>query len=885
MELIAIITPQGFELDFKSIGKKDEVKAVCDEQIERAYQKDAYEALYHLGMDDGGAKLSSSVAFLQAISRAFCKAIVTHPEVERLRANATITLDEVVTMQLIGAAPYMIGLEYLNVEWMNRVIAALGAIFVREISVYSGTVEAYLAEHHVAIHTMGRIFFHLVESKKEAYPFAFLATYAPEHEGVEKPKHVPLKNALVQYKNDSDKLLSLLATVNRAAVRSQFVQQLIDSGEIFHPIAFDTQDAYTFLKEIPIYEESGILCRMPNWWKQKSNKIKLSVKVGEQGPSKVGQDAIMDFDIGMAMGEDTLTKEEVEQLLRESEGLTLLKGNWVEVDHQKLAEVLDAFEEAQQLSQQEDMTILEAMKLQLSTEKLLQDSQSICEIEVSHGEWLDTVLSRLKRPELLESIGTGEDFCADLRVYQEQGLAWLNDMKQLGLGACLADDMGLGKTIQVIALLNSLRHQERAKTLLVVPASLMGNWEKEITRFAPHIKYHVLHPSRIKSKANQLVSEQDVQEIVDQHQVIMTTYSMLLKYEWLGQTKWDLLILDEAQAIKNAGTKQSKTVKQLQTRFKVAMTGTPIENSLADLWSLFDFLNPGLLGTSKEFKMFMKKLKENPEHNARLKQVISPFILRRLKTDKAVIADLPDKIEMKTFATLTKKQAVLYNQLLKDLTKKLDEKQGIERKGLILASLMKFKQICNHPDQYLGQNDYVDLDSGKYARLREICETIYEKRERVLVFTQFKEMTEPLSRFLEKLFEHKGLVLHGGTPVAKRQSLVEQFQGEAYVPYMVLSLKAGGVGLNLTAANHVIHFDRWWNPAIENQATDRAFRIGQQKNVIVHKFVTQGTIEEKIDELIESKNSLAREIISDSQENWITEMDNNQLLELFKLTL
>jgi len=327
-------------------------------------------------------------------------------------------------------------------------------------------------------------------------------------------------------------------------------------------------------------------------------------------------------------------------------------------------------------------------------------------------------------------------------------------------------------------------------------------------------------------------------------------------------------------------------VKSIKSAYKVALTGTPIENHLLDLWSLFDFLNKGLLGNSREFGHFIKRLKEGKDGYLRLKNVVNPFILRRLKTDENVIADLPDKVEMKSYATLSKKQAILYNEMVKDIKEKLNEtKDGIKRSGLILSSIIKFKQICNHPSQYMKQDNYIEKDSGKFLRLREICETIYEKRERVLIFTQFKEITKPLKEFLDEIFGHEGLVLHGGTNIAKRGDIVAKFQGHEYVPFIVISIKAGGLGLNLTAANHVIHFDRWWNPAVENQATDRAFRIGQKKNVIVHKFITTGTIEEKIDLMIEGKMKLSNEIITDSQSNRITTMSNEQLMNLFNLSL
>jgi non-specific serine/threonine protein kinase len=443
-------------------------------------------------------------------------------------------------------------------------------------------------------------------------------------------------------------------------------------------------------------------------------------------------------------------------------------------------------------------------------------------------------------------------------------------MKSLGFGALLADDMGLGKTVQILALLEHLRKNEGTKTLLVIPSSLLSNWTNETARFAPRIRCAVIRSSR---------DELDVGGA----DIFITTYGMVSRLEALKKIEWDLIVLDEAQAVKNAGTKQARAVKTLKSTSKIAMTGTPVENRLSDLWSIFDFLNKGLLGTAKEFGNFAKALKDDIKGYSRLRDIVSPFILRRLKTDKSIIADLPDKIEVKAFTELTKKQIVLYSALVKDIERAISETSGIERKGLVLASIMKFKQICNHPDQYLGQHAYEASEAGKFEKLAQICETIAEKRERVLVFTQFREMVAPIAKYLEDIFGCKGLSMHGGTPVKKRGELVERFNGEDYTPFLVLSLKVGGVGLNLTSANHVIHFDRWWNPSVENQATDRAFRIGQKKNVLVHKFVTAGTIEEKIDAMLEDKQKIAGDVIVSSGETWITELDDDELSRLFRL--
>jgi non-specific serine/threonine protein kinase len=367
---------------------------------------------------------------------------------------------------------------------------------------------------------------------------------------------------------------------------------------------------------------------------------------------------------------------------------------------------------------------------------------------------------------------------------------------------------------------------------------------------------------------------------------VITTYSMAQRYEVLHTFHWDYVILDEAQAIKNPATKQTRAVKQLHATNRIILTGTPVENRLSDLWSLFDFLNPGLLGNLKSFKTFSRQLQDDPDGYGRLRQVISPYVLRRLKTDKSIISDLPDKVEMKTFAALSKKQTVLYRGLLSDIEAILETSEGIQRRGLILSSLMKFKQLCNHPDQFLGTGGFDEKHSGKFQRLREICETVLEKREKMLVFTQFREITDVLHDFLATIFGRDGVVLHGSVAVKQRKALVDAFQTrDPYIPFMILSLKAGGVGLNLTEANHVVHFDRWWNPAVENQATDRAFRIGQQKNVVVHKFITQGTIEERIDDMIEEKSRLSGDVIAAGDERWITELENDQLMELFSLSL
>ena len=417
----------------------------------------------------------------------------------------------------------------------------------------------------------------------------------------------------------------------------------------------------------------------------------------------------------------------------------------------------------------------------------------------------------------------------------------------------------------------------------MLPASLLANWKAEIQRFAPTLKAVFIHPSET-DKATLAALARKPGKGLTKTDVVLTTYGMLPRQKWLLEMEWWLVILDEAQAIKNPSTRQTKTVKQLKANARIALTGTPVENRLSDLWSLFDFLCPGLLGSTARFKKFVKIL-EAREHDryAPLRNLVQPYVLRRLKTDKSIISDLPDKTEMKAFCGLTKKQAAMYAKSVAELAVALEGLDGIKRRGLVLAYLMRFKQICNHPSQFLGDGAYKPDDSGKFDRLVTICEEIKSRQEKVLVFTQFREMTEPIAAFLSDVFGQEGLVLHGGTAVKKRRTLIDRFQKEDGPPFFVLSLKAGGTGLNLTAASHVVHFDRWWNPAVENQATDRAFRIGQHRNVVVHKFICQGTVEEKIDALIEEKTNLADDILKAGAESLLTEMSDEELLNIVAL--
>ncbi len=870
-ELIFVIERSGLTLDWSPADVASDPEIA---RVERAFYeewlRDPDMAWLHAGFRKPLLPESEGFHFIWEWSRQFVEALTRVDNLEAQRMAVHLKPSATAIREALSRTPDFPGQHVLDARWLENFWSRLEQAFHTEMTHYAGTVFEYFLAQGADIQPQGRIFFHLVESKDADTPFAFLATYAPEESG--QGRHVPLKNALTAYQDAPHQLLTLLSSVSRAAEDSGFLAALLDSGEIFQPLKLSHQDAYRFLKDVPLYERAGIRCRIPKWWKGTASRVRATVAVGENPPSRVGTDAILDFRVGLALGDEPITEDELRALLNETEGLAYLKGKWVEVDHQALQSLLETFESLTQRA--DSMTFLDALRFELYHGQASEDDDPT-PVQISHGAWLQDVINRLKQRTLDTSFNLGPEWRAELREYQERGVAWLWQMRQWGLGALLADDMGLGKTVQVLALLTALRQNGPLSALLVVPASLLGNWTDEMEKFSPGLKGVIAHPSSLGQSGSQ--------EDLDDADVVMTTYSMVQRYDWLRDRTWDVLVLDEAQAIKNPGTKQARAVKALSANFRLALTGTPVENRLTDLWSLFDFLNRGLLGAPQEFSRYTKELAQRPEGYGPLRQMVSPFILRRVKTDRAIIQDLPEKIEMTARATLARRQAALYWDVVEHFNRQLEKVEGANRKGLILATLMKLKQICNHPDQYLGQSLFDPQESGKFERLKEIVETIRDRRERVLVFTQFREMTDPLSTFLGSTFGRPGLVLHGQTPVPERRRLVQAFQGPDYVPFMVLSLKAGGVGLNLTQANHVIHFDRWWNPAVENQATDRAFRIGQTKNVVVHKFVTVGTIEEKIERMIRDKHQLAQDIVPTLQEKWIGDLDNETLMQLFRL--
>jgi SNF2 family DNA or RNA helicase len=666
------------------------------------------------------------------------------------------------------------------------------------------------------------------------------------------------------------------------------------AARIYAPIADSLEEAlpnYCPLNAIQVYEfirsiawqlqDNGLGVILPQGLAPGSQEKRLGVKIEAKVTPKKGErlslNSLLNYDLKVAVGEQTLSKKEFENLLSQKSPLVEINGEWLALQPSDVKAAQEIFDEA---NNQINLTVEDALRLSTET------TETIAKLPVIGFEAtgvLEDLINNLNNNKSIKILPTPAKFKGTLRPYQKTGFSWLSFLEQWNFGACLADDMGLGKTIQLIAFLVYLKENNLLKKpiLIICPTSVINNWEKEIKKFAPSLKT-IIHHGEERSKGKTFANK------VQKLNLIITSYSLVYRdLATLKTVKWQGIVLDEAQNIKNSQAKQSQAVRQLQTEFRIALTGTPIENRLSELWSILDFLNPNYLGNRQFFQhRFAIPIEKYGDKQSlqTLRSLVQPFILRRLKTDKDIIQDLPEKQEMNVFCGLSAEQAQLYQQLVDKSLDKINDSEGIKRRGLILTLLMQLKQICNHPAHFLKEKSLNSAEkSGKLLRLQEMLEELISEGDRALIFTQFSEWGKLLQPYLEQKLGVKTLFLYGGTKTEQRQAMIDTFQNDPQgPPLFILSLKAGGTGLNLTRANHVFHVDRWWNPAVENQATDRAFRIGQKQNVQVHKFICTGTLEEKINDIIESKKQLAEQTIN-AGENWLTELDTNQLRNLLFL--
>ena len=867
----------------------DAARAAPAGDLPAAFAADWREALFRLAAERLPTREMPGLRYWQTLAERYLTGLCHLPEETDRFAIAPLSADD--CRHWIQSAPPMPGGEYLSAESLQRIWRGLDD-WVQAAAADAGGLAILLRERAPGWDQVGRVCFHLAENRNdEARPFAFMASCAAGLGATGRVRRLPLRKALEEHSGAGNRaaLVKLLAPVNRAAESCDWVAELVASGDLFRPMAWNAAQAYRLLQSVETLRASGLSVSLPDWWRRRP-RPRVSVTIGEQARSRLDVGQLLDFDVRLALGDRTLSEAELASLLDAEDGLVLLSGQWVEVDRDRLRQAVEHWQALQQQETTDGLSFIEGMRLLAGASADLREEARMEEqrhwVHVEAGAEMREILAGLRRPEAAEAAAFPGDLHATLRPYQREGVSWLSFLTRLGLGACLADDMGLGKTIQVLALLlreSRAGTRPAAPSLLVVPASLLGNWRDEAARFAPSLRLRFLHPAETDRKTLDRIAAAPGTGLAGVDLAI-TTYAMLVRQDWLAGLTWRYVILDEAQAIRNAETRQSRAARQLAAGARIALTGTPVENRLDDLWALFDFLNPGLLGSRPVFDSFVRSLEEREQNPfAPLRRLVGPYILRRLKTDRAIISDLPEKSETTAYCSLSPAQIRLYRQVVEALQRDMQAASPMARRGAVLRSLLRLKQLCNHPSQLLGDGDYQPSDSGKFHRLGEICGELAERQERVLVFTQFREIIDPLAEFLATVFGRSGLALHGATGIRQRRDRVARFQAADGPPFFILSLKAGGTGLNLTAASHVIHFDRWWNPAVENQATDRAFRIGQRQNVLVHKFLVTGTVEERIDAMIEDKRRLAEDVLAGGAELRVTELSDEALLDLVRL--
>lgn len=862
---------------------------IVDPEMVRAFSSNIYSGLMHLAKNEPKADWSETLLYWRSFVLLFLKelSLAEEEKVSGIKIPSAWEIEKFVNL-----IPDMRGARHWSMLAFRNLWLGFFEWIQVEMSNYPEGFDQFLIKEIPGWDSDGKICFNLTELKdNDDFPFAFMATLIVSNHKKNSERHLPLYRILEESNPKDKSTLQVVAHMYKIAQKIPWIKSLLETHEIFYPQAWTADQAYKLLVSIPLLKEAGLRVKVPNWWKKRIPP-KIQFSIGTEKTKALGLKTLLDFNCSIVLGSNELSLAELNKLNLSGERLVRFKGEWIEINNKKIQEAIDQWHKIEKQIQGKKkgyLTFSEGMRLLAQKEEIdeSQDQEEFS-LEINTGEWFQEILEKLRDPKEIPVEALDRLLLTKLRPYQKTGVSWMYFITSLYLGGCLADDMGLGKTIQVIALL--LLRKERAqedqikqRSLLVVPVSLIANWQSEINSFAPSLKVLYFHLSEMDKAFMNTITQADL----DNYDLVITSYGTLMRWDLLSELEWDLLILDEVQAIKNPAAKQSKIAKQIIAKSRLGLTGTPIENSLVDLWSIYDFVSPGLLGNFKEFGRFLQSRSTDKKGINAVRRLIAPYIMRRRKTDSTIINDLPKKTEQMVWCGLTPSQVKIYKQLVDELAESIESKDGNSRQGLIFTYLIKLKQVCNHTSQILKNESFSLSGSGKFHQLKELAQLIAEKDEKMIVFTQFREMTEPLHDLLKDVFQTSGFTISGKTKAKDRKKYLDQFQRENGPPFFVLSLRAGGFGINLTAANHVVHFDRWWNPAVENQATDRIYRIGQRRAVLVHKFICRGTVEEKIHNMITDKISLADDILErvESEAAALTSLTDSDLIKVVQLNL
>ena len=882
MQISVVQTEQGLQI----------TPAGCAPRLERAFAASAGRGMFDLlryGLPVGA---TPDLAWLRERARermmAYLRALRRGEE-----AQSALCLSGAALVRLYESLPPIEGLPIAMshvAAWLESLHPAVEWLAGKECC----TVEEWISRLGEGWQQLGMLCFHLAENAGDAAqesPFAFLATFVHKVGQDGRAKHAPLGMAARLLAGDSPALLALLRPLMQVAAQDAFLAELINSQAVYKPCGWAPRQTYRFLEAMPLLEAAGIETRMVNLWKNRPPRVELEVQLdtaeGGAGGGKadaspsVNINSLLYFYPRVVLGDYQLTDEELQQLLAmDDDGLVRFRGEWIRLDAEKLQKLMDSWRQAARMAAG-GIPLLVGLRYLLGKRHDAMPDLPPEEdgMRLALSARLALALSNLQFGQ--ESPDLSPALQKTLRHYQHEGVRFLLNVTEAGFGACLADDMGLGKTLQVISWLVHLSRrgilgEGKGCALIIAPASLLSNWQEELRRFAPELQVTMLHPYALGREGENYLRTNPAWLMRRSH-VALTTYGIATRNELLAAVEYPALVLDEAQAIKNADSQRARAVSRLRSARRVAITGTPVENSLAELRSLFEFLNPGLLGNEKEFNAMVRDMGSD---YTPLRRMVRPFMLRRLKSDPALLPELPPKTEQAAYCLLTPEQTRLYAHEVETLRAVIAEPDPKVRLTLVLPILGRLKQICNHPTQYVGEGWYDPVESGKFIRLGHLARQIARAGDCCLVFTQYRSMIEPLHEYLAEIFRAPGLMLHGGTPIGERKQLVEQFQAEGGPRFFVLSLKAAGTGLTLTRARHVIHFDRWWNPAVENQASDRAYRIGQKNPVIIHPLICRGTIEENIHNMIMRKSAMADSLLSGGLEKLLLHLSPQELLSL-----
>lgn len=842
--------------------------------VARAFATGFISGTLYLVLHQLGSRLPASLSYL----REFAKAMITHWLLaERATGAAPGGPPDGFIEAWVQVARETPKLENLPGEVLRKIWEKTREEILKALAENKGSLAEFMTRADPAWGRLGTIVIKLDDVMEDpARPFVLSTSYI---DGITATRSVVSTSISVPVFGECrvpGLRRHLYELLRQAGQRSSVVQRLVESQEIFSPCGLIPRDAHAFVRDVPALTALGIEVALPRWWKDlKTPEIRVRTRIGSSAPKPIGIGPLLDLHTAYVVGDHELTEAEWRTLVRNNhDGLVYLRGQWFGAERSRIDAAIEAGKRVEDLRARGGVTYAEALELTGARlpgdESAANAAPAPTPATFEPGPWLEAALAAVERQELRRDISPGVRLRADLFGYQRQGVAWLATLMEVGAGALLADDMGLGKTMQVIALIVSLLRREVAGPhLIVMPASLLANWQQEFARWAPTLSVGVAHGGS---------------EFDETPYVTLTSYGTLLRREALARREWGLVVLDEAQEIKNSRTRLAQAVKGLRSRMRVCLSGTPIENHLGDLWSIMDFLNPGLLGSEAEFAEWCNKLLQGADGLAPLRRRLRPFILRRLKTDPAIALDLPTKVEMTVYCGMTPLQADLYAQTYAAMQAEYKSASSSARQGIAFRVITRLKQVCDHPGLVLD-GIFDGNSSGKFLRLAELARSIAAGGDRMLVFTQYQEMAGPIAAHLERVLRRGGAVIHGDTPIKQRQKIVADFQAEDGPPFLVLTFGVGGTGFNLTAACHVILFDRWWNPAVENQAMDRAFRIGQTKGVVVHKFVCRGTLEERIDILLQRKHELAKGLFgnADDPDKALSHLSGEELFSLLAL--